>query len=53
MLKGHSGRKKFCLIFLQKTLTDLKTNLTKFELFAIFRNRDIATLISVGKGFFP
>ena len=53
ILAGHSGRKKFCSIFLQKTLTDLNTNFTKFEFFAIFIYQDIAALISSKNGFFP
>ena len=40
-LKGHSGRKFFWLIFSRKTLTNLKTNFTKFELSTTFRSQDI------------
>ena len=50
-LKGHSGRKFFCLAFSQKFLTDQKTNFTNFELSTTFCFQDMTHNISSEKSF--
>ena len=44
MLKRYSGQKFFCLVFSQKNLPDLKTDITKFLLSKTLRSQDITDL---------
>ena len=49
--RARSCQKKFCSVFSQKSLTDLKTNFTKFHFSATFRFQDMIVEASLQNAF--